>query len=269
MKQQKWIVDTTLRDGMQRHGIRLNLEQKLRIAELLDEAGVYEIEAGIPTSGKEACDAVYAIARTVKHAKVAAWNRLRETDIKASFLCKPDLLHICVPVSYLQIYTLLKKNKAWIGRQVDSCVGLARSKGYEVTVGFEDASRADISFMVSLAAQLAGLGVTRIRLSDTVGVLVPSQTRQLVRDLREYTGMEIEIHAHNDLGMAVANSLEAAKNGADYIDTTLGGIGERAGNCCYHQFISLASRIFQLNSSLFPALLLEEQAAEFMGQNNA
>jgi Isopropylmalate/homocitrate/citramalate synthases len=259
-------VDTTLRDGMQSHGMRLTLEQKLRVAELLDQAGVYEIEAGVPASGKDACDAVYAIARTVKHAKVAAWNRLNESDIKQSFLCKPDILHICVPVSYLQIYTLLKKNKAWIVRQVNTCVGLARSRGYEVTVGFEDASRADISFMVSLASQLAGLGVARIRISDTVGVLVPSQTRRLVCDLREYTGLEIEMHAHNDLGMAVANSLEAAKGGADYVDTTLGGIGERAGNCCYHQFVGLAARIFQVNSSLFYAMLLEEQAADIMHQ---
>lgn len=265
MKQPKYIVDTTLRDGIQSPGIYLSQAQKIQIAQMLDEAGVYELEAGVPASGKEACDTVYAIANSLRHAKSAAWNRLSVGDLKKSFLCKPDILHICVPVSYLQIYTMLQKNKAWVKRQVDTCVGLARSKGYEVTVGFEDASRADITFMVSLAAQLCALGVRRIRFSDTVGVLVPSRTRQMIHDLREYTGMEIEFHTHNDLGMAVANSLEAARAGADYIDTTIGGIGERAGNCCYQQFVAAASRIYQLNSTPYDARRLEQRVEGILG----
>jgi homocitrate synthase NifV len=124
-------------------------------------------------------------------------------------------------------------------------VEYARGRGFEVTVGFEDASRADITFMASLARQLKDLGVQRIRFADTVGILTPARTYQAVREIIEASGMEVELHAHNDLGMAVANTIMGAKAGADYLDTTISGLGERAGNCDFLKLIRAARDSFE------------------------
>jgi homocitrate synthase NifV len=130
--------------------------------------------------------------------------------------------------------------EAALRRYVD-CVRMAMDAGTEVTVGLEDVSRADPSFVMALAALLREEGVGRVRLSDTVGVLTPGRTQALVRQISGL-GFAVEMHAHNDLGMAVANSLCAVLAGAVIVDTTLLGIGERAGNCPMGAFVRAASR---------------------------
>ncbi len=241
MKALKYIVDTTLRDGEQSPGLAMNMEQKLEIARLLDEAGIYQIEAGIPAMGRIETETISRIMAMRKKSKISLWNRLKIDDIKKSMECAPDIIHMSVPVSYVLIYSKLNKNKTWVTKNLFSCVEYALSGGFEVTVGFEDASRADITFMIALAKQLKEMGVSRIRFADTVGVMTPTRTYQAIRDIVENTGVEVEMHAHNDLGMAVANSIVAAKAGSNYIDTTILGIGERAGNCDFLKFIRAAS----------------------------
>ena len=264
MKLQKYIVDTTLRDGEQSPGYALTKEQKIFIAQNLDEAGVFQIEAGIPALGNYEKETLCVISDICKKAKISAWNRLSEEDIRHSFDCRPDIIHISAPVSYAQIYTKLHKNKAWIQKQLMTCVELARSNGFEVTVGFEDASRADTTFLVGLTSALLEMGVKRVRIADTVGVLTPSRTYKIISDLISYTGIEIEMHAHNDLGMAVANSISAAHAGADYIDTTLFGIGERAGNCDMQKFIFASDPAFFINIPHFAALVMQERTSALL-----
>ncbi len=264
MKPVKHIVDTTMRDGEQTPGLVMSKEQKLQIAALMDEAGVYQIEAGIPAVGPAEIETLQAIMDIRKRAKISVWSRVVLDDVKKSVLCRPDIIHISTPVSYVLIYSKLNKNKSWVVKNLTSCIAYAHDRGFEVTVGFEDASRADITFMTTLACHLGKLGVTRIRFADTVGVLSPSRTYQTVREIIDYTGMEVELHAHNDLGMAVANTLLGAKAGADYLDTTVLGLGERAGNCDFVELISAASDIFDIRPSKRGAVRIQNQIAEIL-----
>lgn len=264
MKQVKYIVDTTMRDGEQTPGIAMSKAQKLRIAEILDAAGVYQIEAGIPAVGPAEIDTIRAIMEKRQHSKISVWNRLVLEDVKKSVDCAPDIIHISAPVSYVLIYSKLKKNKNWIIKNLNTCVEYARLHGFEVTVGFEDASRADITFMAALAKQLCDLGVKRIRYADTVGVLSPTRTYQSVREIIDYSGIEVELHAHNDLGMAVANTILGAKAGANYLDTTILGLGERVGNCDFYQLIHAASGLFDMKLAISEAARIENEIAEIL-----
>lgn len=259
MKSRKYIVDTTLRDGEQSAGIAFDEKDKVRLAKLMDDIGIYQIEAGIPAIGNVEKRAFAKIMENKKNAVISAWNRMKISDIKHSIECNPDVIHISAPVSYVQIYSKLRKNKQWLRNNLTECVSYALEKGYKVTVGFEDASRADISFVVSLAVMLKDMGVSHIRYADTVGVLTPHNIADVTRTLIRLAEMDVEIHGHNDFGMAVANSLEAAKNGAKYIDCTFLGIGERAGNCDFIKFIKASESIFNCGIDKKQALEVQKE----------
>ncbi len=244
MKDIKYIVDTTLRDGEQSPGIALGIEDKVKIAKLLDSMGVYEIEAGIPVISREEEESIYRVLEQKKQAKISVWSRMNIQDVERSVACRPDILHIGAPVSYVQIYNKLRKNKTWVIRNILACADLALSRGVEVTVGLEDASRSDIGFLLSMVKELQHAGVGMVRVADTVGVLTPGRTRELIKTIRDYSDIKIELHIHNDLGMAVANSVVGAKAGADYIDCTLFGIGERTGNCNLYDFVKAGEILF-------------------------
>jgi len=259
MKEKRFIVDTTLRDGEQSPGLAFSVEQKVRIAMMLEDLGVYQIEAGIPALGASEKEAIIEIMHTKKHVTVSAWNRMSVSDINHSIECRPDIIHISMPVSYVQIYTKLRKNKKWLLKMAVECVALARDHGCRVTAGFEDASRADIGFLLTLTEQLVRLGVEYVRYADTVGVLYPSRAQENVRTIISSTGMPVEFHAHNDLGMAVANSIMALRGGAKYVDCTLLGIGERAGNCGLGRFLLAAEGLYDMGVSRKKATAAEEQ----------
>lgn len=264
MKEVRYIVDTTLRDGEQSPGIALGPEDKLKIAGLLDELGVYEIEAGVPVLSDAEEESISRIIEKRKRAKISVWSRMNLDDVKRSIVCKPDIIHIGTPVSYIQIYSKLRKNKSWVIKNVLQCVDIAKSRGIEVTVGFEDASRADIGFILSLARELKRAGVNIIRLADTVGVLTPGRTTELVRTLVSNTDLTIEMHIHNDLGMAVANSLIGAREGAKLVDCTLFGIGERSGNCNLYDFAHAADAIFDIGMTKKQIRLVEEELHDLL-----
>ncbi|WFR55320.1 homocitrate synthase [Anaerocolumna sp. AGMB13025] len=249
MKENKYIVDTTLRDGEQSPGIALCTRDKVKIAKLLDEIGVYEIEAGVPCLSSVEADGICEIIENTKQAKISVWSRMNSKDVKNSIACKPHIIHIGTPVSYIQIYSKLKKNKAWVQKSILECVDLAKSNGVEVTVGLEDASRSDLGFILSLIKELKKAGVNIIRLADTVGILTPSRTKEIVETIKSHSDIELEMHVHNDLGMAVANSIIGAKAGAAFIDCTLFGIGERTGNCNFYDFVHASESIFNFAMS--------------------
>lgn len=244
MREKRRIVDTTLRDGEQQAGIALRPEEKLEIALLLDAIGVHEIEAGIPSLGAGEISYLKAVMQRKKQAQISVWTRANTEDIKHATCCSPDIIHIGTPISYVQIYTKLKKNKVWVQKNLVDCIELAHNQGMKVTVGFEDASRADMGYIISTARLVSKLGVKLIRIADTVGVLTPTRTRGMVQELMNQVDIDIEIHVHNDLGMAVANSIEGLKAGAMYTDCTLGGIGERAGNCNFYDLVHATERYF-------------------------
>lgn len=264
MKEHKHIIDTTLRDGEQSPGIALGLEDKIKIAKMLDEIGVYEIEAGIPCLGGSESEIIREIVKNTRNAKISVWSRMNVNDVKTSASCKPHILHIGTPVSYIQIYSKLKKNKVWVQKNVLECVEIAKGLGIEVTVGLEDASRSDIGFILSLIKELKKAGVNIIRLADTVGILTPGRTKEMVETIKGHTDMEIEMHVHNDLGMAVANSITGAKAGAEYIDCTLFGIGERTGNCNFYDFVHASESIFQFSMTKKQIREVEKETYELL-----
>ncbi|OCN00071.1 homocitrate synthase [Clostridium sp. W14A] len=264
MKPKKKLVDTTLRDGEQSPGFAMTTEQKVRIAAMLDDAGIDQIEAGIPAMGPYEQDTIREIIHRKRNSRISVWSRMNAEEIRTASSCGPDIIHIGVPVSYVQIYSKLRRNKSWLLKTMLSCVELALSEGAEVTVGFEDASRADPTFLITLSNELRQKGIKRVRFADTVGVLSPSRAFQAVQELIQYTGMEVEIHAHNDLGMSVANSLAAAKAGALYIDTTIFGIGERAGNCNMSQFVRVCEPAFSIRTNRGEAREVERKAGELL-----
>ena len=248
MKRRIKIVDTTLRDGEQCPGVVFSPSDKVRLALFLDSIGVSEIEAGIYDVGTEGVHYISEIMKKKKQAAVSLWSKLNPENVEESARQKPDLIHIGTPVSYAQIYNKLGKNKKWIENSLQECIEVARNYNIPITVGLEDASRADVAFLVSLIRLMRQKGVETIRLADTVGVLFPRRAGELVREIKQ-TGIMIEVHEHNDFGMAVANSMVMALSGADMVDGTLLGIGERAGNCNLFEFVHSAARKFDLNVS--------------------
>ncbi|MCX7841674.1 MAG: homocitrate synthase [Clostridia bacterium] len=234
------IVDTTLRDGEQKAGIALGIKEKLEIAGLLDKTGIYQIEAGIPAMGGHEKKSIYKIRSMGLKSKISGWNRMNLSDVKHSIDCGVEIIHISVPVSDIQIKSKLGRDRIWVTDNMKKCISFAREKGFEVTVGLEDASRADLGYIVELIAAAHLEGASRIRYADTVGIMLRRSVYETIYFLKQYCQMPLEMHAHNDLGMAVANSIAAAEAGAEFVDCTIGGIGERAGNCDFCQFINAA-----------------------------
>lgn len=244
------LVDTTLRDGEQRAGTAFSIDEKVKIAKYMDENSIYQIEAGIPAMGDLEKECIKRILSVRKNSLISTWNRMNKMDILNSMECKPDIIHISVPTSHIQIYSNLGKNKKWVEDNLKECVYLARDNGYEVTIGFEDASRADIGYLINLCEIIQPMGVKRVRYADTVGILMPSLVKKSIHTIINNTNIEIEIHAHNDFGMAIPISLEAVKSGAKYVDCTLDGIGERAGNCNLQEFVRI-SEDYLKNKKIF------------------
>lgn len=245
MKRRIKIVDTTLRDGEQCPGIVFSPSDKIRLALYLDRIGIHEIEAGIYDTGTEGVNYISEIMKQKKQAIVSVWSRLNAGNIEESARQKPDLIHVGTPVSYSQIYNKIGKNKKWIENTLMECIQVAKDYNIPLTVGLEDASRADVAFLISLIRMMKQQGVEVIRLADTVGVLFPRRARALIQEIKQ-TGIQVEVHEHNDFGMAVANSMVMALAGADMVDGTLLGIGERAGNCNLYEFVHGANRKFEL-----------------------
>ncbi len=231
------IVDTTLRDGEQKPGVVFGIKEKLQISKHLDELGIYQIEAGVPAMGGEEKESIFRIKELGLKSRISSWNRLNIKDIQHSIDCGVEIIHMSAPVSKIQMKEKLKKDEDWIELQLRSCINYARKSSAEITVGFEDASRADFNFLLRLCRVCLEEGVKRVRYADTVGILTPGKTYDVIKTLKCFVPVEIEMHAHNDFGMAVPNSIAALKAGAEFIDCTLKGIGERAGNCDYDKFM--------------------------------
>lgn len=228
------ILDTTLRDGEQAAGLVFSLEEKMLIACLLDRLPIDEIEVGIPAMGRMEQEIIREIRGQVTK-PLLTWNRGLEQDVEASLVCGISRVHLSLPVSDLHLEYKLRKGREWVLKQLDRVVRFAKNEGCEVSVGAEDATRADLEFLKEFIAVAQDAGAFRLRVADTVGVLDPFRSYHLIKGLKEGFDIELEIHAHNDFGMAAANAYGAIKGGAQWVSTTINGIGERAGNVNYSQ----------------------------------
>ncbi|WP_291635252.1 homocitrate synthase [Clostridium sp.] len=236
------IVDTTLRDGEQMAGVELGFNDKIEFAKIIDSKGVYQIEAGTPAMGGDEKKSIEKLMDLCLKSKISAWNRMNINDINHSIDCRVDIVHISVPVSDIQLHWKLGKNRIWVINEMKRSIYYAKEKGLEVVVGLEDASRTSTDFLLNVIKEAKELGVERVRYADTVGILYPEKTFELIRKIRQNIDISIEFHAHNDFGMAVANSVAAVMAGAEFVDSTFGGIGERAGNCDYVKLINALNK---------------------------
>ena len=223
------ICDTTLRDGEQAAGVAFGRKEKLDVALMLDAAGVHEIEVGIPTMGGEEAEAIGELARLDLRAELLGWCRAVRKDVRAAADCGLERVEISVPSSTAQIRAKVGSHRSALARLADA-VGWAVDRGLWVSVGGEDGSRAEPGFLVELAQRAQEWGARRFRFCDTVGILDPFTTYERVGMLVDALSVPVEVHTHDDLGLATANALAGIRAGARVVDVTVNGVGERAGN---------------------------------------
>ncbi|GGF52643.1 homocitrate synthase [Azorhizobium oxalatiphilum] len=250
-----FLNDTTLRDGEQAPGVAFTRREKIEIAEALCAAGVPEIEAGTPAMGDDEIETIRSIVSLNLPMRVMAWCRMNEADLMAAVAAGVRIVNVSIPTSDKQLAGKLGKDRAWALGKVGEMVAFARKLGFEVAVGGEDASRADPDFLCRIAEVAKAAGAFRFRLADTLGVLEPFGTCALVRRVAAATDLELEFHAHDDLGLATANTLAAVMGGARHCSVTVAGIGERAGNAALEEVAVALRQTARAETGIQPAAL--------------
>lgn len=250
------LIDSTLRDGEQAPGVVFFEQEKLHLAKILDELGVPVIEAGIPAMGFLEQETLRKMKDLNLKSTLLSWNRMNTNDVDASLEAGIKDLHLSISVSDIQIKNKLGKSRSWVLGQTEKVVNYAKNKGCRISLGAEDASRADTKFLNCFFSLANKLGIERVRYADTVGILDPFGTHEIISGIKkQFPNLELDFHGHNDYGMATANALAAYRAGAVYISCTLTGLGERAGNSSLEEFVMAASHLYDQNSGIETRLL--------------
>jgi 2-isopropylmalate synthase len=245
------LFDTTLRDGEQSPGFSMNREEKLRLARKLEALGVDVIEAGFPVASAGELEAVRAVAAEIRTTRVAALARARREDVEAALTALEPAamprLHVFLATSDLHLQAKLRISRRQALDAIARWVRYGREHCPEVEFSAEDASRSDIRFLLETMETAAEAGATILNIPDTVGYSTPEEYGAIFHRVRSHLGraenIVLSAHCHNDLGLAVANSLAAVRAGARQVECTINGIGERAGNASLEEIaVGLAVR---------------------------
>ncbi len=239
------VFDTTLRDGEQSPGCSMDLVEKVRMAHQLETLGADIIEAGFPIASDGDFEAVAAVARECREVTVAALCRTAEPDVLRAATALKDAahprIHTFVATSDIHLQYKLKKTRAEVIEMTRRAVSLARNYVDEVEFSAEDATRSDVDYLCEVLATAIEAGASIVNIPDTVGYTLPTEFSRLIRTIHERVvgdrKVMISVHCHNDLGLAVANSLAAVEAGARQVECTINGIGERAGNASLEEIV--------------------------------
>lgn len=239
------FFDTTLRDGEQTPGVSLNVNEKIEIAKNLESMGINVIEAGFAASSKGDFDAVKGVANAVSNATVASLSRSLKSDIDAAYDALKDAahprIHIFIATSDIHMEYKLKMTPEQVYNKAVESVRYAKSLVNDVEFSAEDASRSDVDFLVKIFEGVIEAGASTINIPDTVGYTTPEEYYELISTIKSrvknINQADISVHCHNDLGLAVSNSLAAVRAGATQIECTVNGLGERGGNAAFEELV--------------------------------
>ncbi|MCL1811783.1 MAG: 2-isopropylmalate synthase [Methanomassiliicoccaceae archaeon] len=231
------IFDTTLRDGEQAPGIALNPEDKIRIAIALDDLGVDIMEAGFAASGETERDIIKELARSNLDAKLCSLARAVRSDIDAVLDTGAGMVHTFIATSELHMKYKLKMTPEQVKAKAVETVEYAKAHGLEVQFSCEDATRSELGFMLDVLKSVQDAGADSVNIPDTVGVIIPRAMGHLIGELRKELKIPISVHCHNDMGLAVANSMAAIDAGATICHVCMNGIGERCGNAALEEVV--------------------------------
>ncbi len=235
----KGIIDSTLREGEQAAYVYFDLKEKLRIIDLLIKVGVDEIELGIGAQNPEIDELVKEARKFAECPKLALWCRCLPKDIEETLALSPDVLALSISVSDIHIEHKLGKDRKWVLTSVCESVKQAKDKSScYLSLGLEDASRADIDFVEETCCVAQREGIDRIRFADTLGIMDPIAMFDTITRLKSLLSVDIGVHTHNDFGMATANAISALAARADFVDVTVNGLGERAGNAALEEVVA-------------------------------
>jgi len=263
------VFDTTLRDGEQTPGIAFAFEQKLEIARQLSDIGVHAIEAGFPASSKPEKETIAAIKKLGLEAKICGLARMTKADVDACLDCDVDIVHVFIPTSDIQrVHTINKTREevleisAEIIRYVRDHLGLCMFSAM-------DATRTDWDYLIRVFQTAADAGATIINVPDTVGVISPSGMKTLITRIAREIDCPIDVHCHNDFGLAVANTIAAVEAGASQVQVTVNGLGERAGNADLAQTVMIMESIYRIKTGIRKERLVETSrlVSRFSGIN--
>ncbi|MBU5489014.1 homocitrate synthase [Clostridium sp. MSJ-8] len=245
-----FIVDTTLRDGEQTAGVVFSNPEKIAIAEMLSDLGVDQLEVGIPTMGGDEKEAIKTIVKRNLKSSIMAWNRAVISDIEQSIDCGVDAVAISISVSDIHIINKLKTSREWVLDHMVKAVEFAKKNGLYVSVNGEDASRADKEFLIEFINAAKQAGADRFRYCDTVGVEEPFKLEEDIKYIYDKTKFDIEMHTHNDFGMATANAIAGLRGGANYVGVTVNGLGERAGNAALEEVVMALKYVYKMQTDM-------------------
>lgn len=245
-----YIFDTTLRDGEQTPGVALTPEAKIEIAKQLDVLGVDIIEAGFPVVSEGERKAVREICKLGLSSKICALARCDKRDIDEAVDSGVDWVHVFIATSDIHLKHKLRMSREEVLEKIQEHVSYAKSRGVTVHFSAEDATRTELSFLVKALKVASDSGADSLDVPDTVGFAIPSAIQRIIRSVKEVTGKQIAVHCHDDMGLAVANSLAAIEAGAEIVHATVNGIGERAGNASLEEIAVSLSVLYGIKTNI-------------------